>query len=64
MKRTKTVDWAADTRPSLPSASQHTRYVKMGGFAFTQWGLVFDLSPEEVEEMSHPPFAPPEGING
>lgn len=52
-------DWGANTRISLPVAPAERRVVKLGaGFAFSENGLVFDVSESEVEEMSIPPFSP------
>lgn len=52
-------DWGANTRVSLPVAPAGKRIVKVGaGFAFSENGLVFDISDSEVEEMSIPPFSP------
>lgn len=53
------LDWASDTRPSMPVAPSDSRLVQMGGFAFTAMGIAHDLSEDEAEELAVPPFAPP-----
>lgn len=58
MAKERPSNWASDTRPSMPTASSNERLVKMGGFAFTAWGLVHDVDESVIEEMSHPPFGP------
>lgn len=52
------MNWASSAKPSLPVAPSDERLVKMGGFAFTQWGIAPDLSSTEVEMMSIPDFFP------
>lgn len=58
------MNWASSTKPSLPVAPSDERLVKMGGFAFTQWGIAHDLSQAEVEAMSIPDFFPMQIPNG
>lgn len=58
MNQHDSLDWASDTRPSLPVPPQGSRLVPMGGFVFTANGLAHDLSVTDSEEMAVPPFAP------
>ncbi len=55
--------WSSDTKPSLPVPPEdgqpkvHT--FEGTGFAFTTGGICMDITPDELEELATPLWAPP-----
>jgi hypothetical protein len=57
--------WASDVPISMPSPPTDSVVRRYGGFG-TGWfgGVVHDLSPEDVEDLRHPPLAPAGPLGG
>lgn len=57
-------NWGADVAVSMPSPTRTDHIVKhLGdGWALTQWGLVPDLTMNDLEEYVVPTWSPPLGV--
>lgn len=58
MTARRKIDWAADSPPSCPVPTKFPSVPLTGGWAFTEYGLVHDISDVEVEELFKPPIVP------
>lgn len=54
-------NWGADVAVSMPTPSKSDHIIRQlgDGWALTQWGLVHDITVNDLEEYVTPTWSPP-----